>query len=307
MYDLIIIGGGPAGLAAAIYAARARLSTAILERAVPGGQIALTSVVENYPGIESISGIGLAEAMQKHAEKSGATVEFFTVDRVDFSGKVKLVYNDCGTEMASKAVIIATGADHAKLGVAGEEELAGRGVSYCAVCDGSFFRGKEVAVIGGGDSAIDEGLYLTRTCSKVTVIHRRGQLRAEKVLQERAFASPRMAFVWDSVVERFNGTEELTSLSLRHVKTNERSDFPAQGAFVYVGLNPNTAFLKGAVRMDERGYIATNERMETNVPGVYAVGDIRPDTLRQVVTAASDGAIAALQAEKYIGTAWGDA
>lgn len=306
MYDLIIIGGGPAGLAAAIYAARARLSTAILERAVPGGQIALTSVVENYPGIESIAGIGLAEAMQKHAEKSGATVEFFTVDRVDFSGKVKLVYNDCGTEMASKAVIIATGADHAKLGVPGEEELAGRGVSYCAVCDGSFFRSKEIAVIGGGDSAIDEGLYLTRTSSKVTVIHRRGQLRAEKVLQERAFANSKMAFVWDSVVERFNGTEELTSLSLRNVKTNERSDFPAQGAFVYVGLNPNTAFLKGAVGMDERGYVATNEKMETNVPGVYAIGDIRPNTLRQVVTAASDGAIAAIQAEKYIATAWGD-
>jgi thioredoxin reductase (NADPH) len=266
-------------------------------------------VVENYPGIETMSGIGLAEAMHKHAEASGAKLEFYTVDHVDLAGKIKHVYNDSGTELTAKAVIIATGADHSKLGVPGEEELAGRGVSYCAVCDGSFFRGKEVAVIGGGDSAVDEGLYLTRQCSKVTVIHRRNQLRAEKVLQERAFANPKMAFIWDSVVERFNGTEELTSLSLRNVKTNERSDFPVQGVFVYVGLTPNTAFLKGAdgksvVNMDDAGYIATNQKMETNVPGVYAVGDIRPDTLRQVVTAAADGAIAALQVERYIGSAW---
>jgi thioredoxin reductase (NADPH) len=306
MYDLIIIGGGPAGLAAAIYAARARLSTAILERAIPGGQIALTSVVENYPGIESISGMGLAEAMQKHAEKNGATVEFMTVARVSLADKIKRVYGDDGTEMTAKAVIIATGADHARLGVPGEEELAGRGVSYCAVCDGSFFRGKDIAVIGGGDSAIDEGLYLTRVCNKVTVIHRRDQLRAEKVLQERAFANPKMAFVWDSVVERFNGGDALASLHLRNLKTNEQSDFPVQGAFVYVGLNPNTAFLTGAVTMNAQGYVPTNQKMETNVPGVYAVGDIRPDTLRQVVTAAADGAIAAIQAEKYIGTVWGN-
>jgi thioredoxin reductase (NADPH) len=304
MYDVIIIGAGPAGLAAGIYAARARLSTVLLERAIPGGQIALTGVVENYPGIESMTGFGLAEAMHKHAEKSGAQVEYFTVDRVDFSGKIKRIHNESGTEMLGKAVIIATGADHAKLHVPGEEELAGRGVSYCAVCDGSFFRDKHVAVIGGGDSAVDEGLYLTRSCSKVTVIHRRDTLRAEKILQERAFANPKMSFVWDSVVERFNGSEELNSVSLRNVKTNARSDLAVQGVFIYVGLNPNTGFLKGAVHMDEYGYVPTNERMETNVPGVYAVGDIRPNTLRQVVTAAADGAIAALQAERYVATEW---
>jgi len=306
MNDLIIIGGGPAGLAAAIYAGRARLDTVIVERGIPGGQIALTGVVENYPGIESISGFNLAEAMHKHAEQSGARVEFFTVDHVVFAGKVKRVLNDSNTELAAKAVIIATGADHSKLHVPGEEELAGRGVSYCAVCDGSFYRDKHVAVIGGGDSAVDEGLYLTRTCSKVTVIHRRDQLRAEKVLQERALANPKMEFIWDTVVERFNGEEELTSLALRNVKTGARSTFPVQGVFIYVGLKPNTAFLKGAVRMDEQGYVPTNEKMETNLPGVYAVGDVRPDTLRQVVTSAADGAIAAIQVEKYIATVWRD-
>ena len=304
MYDLLILGGGPAGLAAALYACRARLRTAVLERGIPGGQIALTGVVENYPGIESITGIGLAEAMQKHAEKYGMDLQYFTVDHVDFSDKVKRAWNDSGTMLESKAVIIATGADHAKLNVPGEEELAGRGVSYCAVCDGSFFRDMHVAVIGGGDSAVDEGLYLTRLCSKVTVIHRRDQLRAEKVLQERAFANPKMEFIWDTTVERFNGDEQLTTIGLRNVKTGGTGELAASGAFVYVGLNPNTAFLKGAVEMDERGYIASNEKMETNVPGVYAVGDVRPDTLRQVVTAAADGAIAAIQVEKYIGTVW---
>ena len=300
MYDVLIIGGGPAGLAAAIYAARARLSTVVVERGIPGGQIALTSVVENYPGIESISGYGLAEAMHKHAEKSGATIEFFTVDRVDFAGPVKRVVNDSGTELTARAVIIATGADHAKLHVPGEEELAGRGVSYCAVCDGSFYRDKHVAVIGGGDSAVDEGLYLTRTCSKVTIIHRRDTLRAEKILQERAFANPKIEFVWNTVVERFNGAEDLTSLTLRNVKTNQTRDFPVQGAFIYVGLKPNTAFLKGAVRLDDAGYIPVNEKMQTNVPGVYAVGDVRPGALRQVVTAAADGAIAAIEVERYL-------
>lgn len=300
MYDVLIIGGGPAGLAAAIYAARARLDTVIVERGIPGGQIALTSVVENYPGFESISGYGLAEAMHKHAEKSGAKVEYFTVDKVDFSGPVKRVINDSNTEITARAVILATGADHSKLHVPGEEELAGRGVSYCAVCDGSFYRDKHVAVIGGGDSAVDEGLYLTRTCSKVTIVHRRDTLRAERILQERAFANPKMEFVWDSVVERFNGADELTSLTLRNLKTNRKRDFPVQGAFIYVGLKPNTGFLKDAVHTDEGGYIPTNEKMQTNVPGVYAVGDVRPGALRQVVTAAADGAIAAIQVEHYL-------
>jgi thioredoxin reductase (NADPH) len=304
MYDVIIIGGGPAGLAAAVYAGRARLKTVILERGVPGGQIALTNVVENYPGIESIAGASLAEAMHKHAEKSGADLQYFTVERVDFKGKTRRVFNDSGEMLEAKAVIIATGADHARLNVPGEEEFSGRGVSYCAVCDGSFFRERHVAVIGGGDSAIDEGLYLTRIACQVTVIHRRAALRAEKVLQERAFANPKMDFIWDSAVERFNGEGDLRTVVLRNVKTNERREVPFDGAFVYVGLNPNTGFLKGAVTMDEHGYVPTNERMETNVPGVYAVGDIRPDTLRQVVTAAADGAIAAIQVEKYIATAW---
>ena len=300
VYDVVIIGGGPAGLAAAVYAGRARLKTVVLERGAPGGQIALTNVVENYPGIDTIGGMELADAMLKHAEKYGAELKYFAAARADFSGRIKRLFDDSGDEVAGKAIIIATGADHAKLGVPGEDELSGRGVSYCAVCDGSFYRDLHVAVIGGGDSALDEGLYLTRIASKVTVIHRRDSLRAERILQERAFANAKMTFVWDTVVERFNGDQSLQSVSLRNVKSGKRRDLPVDGAFIYVGLNPNTAFLKGAVAMDERGYVPSSERMETNVPGVYAVGDIRPDTLRQVVTAAADGAIAAMQAEKHI-------
>ena len=304
MHDLIIIGGGPAGLTAGLYASRARLKTVALERAIAGGQIALTNVVENYPGIESIAGIDLAEAMHKHAEKFGMQFEYFTVDHVDLAGKVKRVYNDAGTEFTAKAVIIASGADHARLHVPGEAELAGRGVSYCAVCDGAFFRDKHVAVIGGGDSAIDEGLYLTRLASKVTVIHRRDHLRAERILQDQALANPKMEFIWDTVVEGFKGDEALTSLALRNVKTNAHSELGADGAFVYVGLLPNTGFLKGAIPLDEQGYIETDQKMATSIPGVYAVGDIRRGTLRQVVTAAADGAIAAMQVEKYIGATW---
>ena len=304
MYDLVIIGGGPAGLSAGLYASRARLKTVLLERGIPGGQIALTNVVENYPGIESISGVALAEAMHRHAEKFGMELQFFTVDRVDVSGKTKHIYNDYDTELTAKAVIIATGADHAKLRVPGEEEFAGRGVSYCAVCDGSFFRDKHVAVIGGGDSAIDEGLFLTRLARRVTVIHRRDQLRAERILQEQAFANPKMDFIWDTTVERFNGDEDLRSMTLRNLKTEDRHDFAVDGTFIYVGLLPNTGFLKGAVPLDAQGYIETNEKMETSMPGIYAVGDIRRGTLRQVVTAAADGAIAAMQVEKYIGAEW---
>lgn len=307
MYDVAILGGGPAGLSAALYSCRARLSTVVLERGVPGGQIALTGVVENYPGIATISGAGLAEALQQHAEQYGAEVKYFAVARADFAGKVKHLQDDGGEDIAAKSVIIATGADHAKLHVPGEEKLAGRGVSYCAVCDGSFFRDRPVAVIGGGDSAIDEGLYLTRICSKVTVIHRRDELRAEKILQERALAHPKMEFIWDTVVEEFNGDDELKTLSLRNVKTDKRRTFAVDGVFIYVGLIPNTAFLKDSgLKMTREGYIPTNERMETNLGGVYAVGDVRPDTLRQVVTAAADGAIAAIQAEKYIAQTWGE-
>jgi thioredoxin reductase (NADPH) len=304
VFDVVIVGGGPAGLAAGMYASRARLKAVALERGAPGGQVALTSIVENYPGIDSISGMDLAEALHKQAEKYGMETRYFAVTRVNFNSRVKHAYDESGEDIAGKTVILAMGADHAQLHVPGERELSGRGVSYCAVCDGAFYRDLHVVVIGGGDSAIDEGLYLARICSKVTVVHRRDTLRAERILQERAFADPKMQFIWDTVVERFNGDAELTSLSVRNLKTGERRDLPADGAFIYVGLNPNTGFLKGAVLLDEHGYIPTNERMETNVPGVYAVGDIRPNRLRQCVTAVADGAVAAMQAEKYIGSHW---
>lgn len=305
MHDLIIIGGGPAGLAAGLYAARARLDTLLFERGIPGGQIALTNSVENYPGILSISGMELAENLQRHAETFGMKTEYGTVTRVDLAGKVKRIFLEDGQEFAAKAVIIATGADHKKLGVPGEDDFAGRGVSYCAVCDGAFFRDRQIAVIGGGDSAIDEGLYLARIGKQVTVIHRRNELRAEKILQEQAFANPRMAFLWDTVVERIAGGEAVERLELRHLKTGETSELAIEGVFIYVGLLPNTGFLAGSGLLDAQGYVPSNEKMETPVPGVYAVGDIRPNTLRQVVTAAADGAIAAMQAEKYIGQVWG--
>ncbi len=305
MHDLIIIGGGPAGLAAGLYACRARLNTILLERGVPGGQIALTNLVENYPGIESMGGLELAEAFKRHAERYGLQVLYGMVTGIEIDGKVRRVHAEDGSQYEGKTLIIATGADHAKLHVPGEEELAGRGVSYCAVCDGAFYRDRPVAVIGGGDSAIDEGLYLTRICSKVTVIHRRNQLRAAKVLQERAFNNPKMEFIWDTVVERVIGQDAVEKLALRNVKTGQRSELVVDGVFVYVGLLPNTAFLKGVVALDESGYVPTNSKMETNVPGVYAVGDVRPGTLRQIVTAAADGAMAAMQAERYIGEEWG--
>jgi len=303
-YDVIIIGGGPAGLAAGLYAARARLKTIILERGTPGGQIALTNVVENYPGIESIGGAELGLAMESHAKKFGCEVQYLTVTGVDLTEKVKRVTTDSGVLFTSKVVIIATGAEHKKLGIPREDELAGRGVSYCAVCDGAFFRDRPVAVVGGGDSAIDEGLYLTRICRSVTVIHRRDTLRAQKILQERAFKTPTMHFIWNTVVEELLGENELTGVRLRNLKTGERTELAVDGLFIYVGLLPNTAFLRGQVPMDPNGYIPTNEHMETGIPGVYAIGDVRPGTLRQVVTAAADGAIAAIQAEKYIGEAF---
>lgn len=299
-YDLLILGGGPAGLTAGLYAARARLRTLLIEKAVPGGQIATTTLVENFPGFpEGVMGPDLAERMQQQAESFGLETTYDEVTSVELTDGLKRVKTLEG-DYRAKALIIATGADAVKLGVPGEDKLIGKGVSYCATCDGAFFKDQVIAVVGGGDSALDEGLFLTRFGSKVIVIHRRNQLRASKVLQERAFANPKMAFVWDAVVEEVLGDDEVKALRLRNAKTGESSLLEVSGVFVYIGHHPNTAPFKGLVSLDERGYVITTDKMETSVPGVFVAGDVRVNSARQAITAAGDGATAALTAEKYI-------
>lgn len=299
-YDVIIIGAGPAGMTAAVYASRANLNTLMLERGVPGGQMSDTEAVENYPGFDSILGPDLANKMFEHSQKFGAKYAFGDVKEVKDHVDYKEVITGDKTYKA-KAVIIATGAEHRKLGVPGEEEYAGRGVSYCAVCDGAFFRDREIAVIGGGDSAVEEGMYLTRFAKKVTIIHRRDQLRAQKILQERAFQNEKIEFIWDTVVEKINGKDgKVSSLTLKNVKTGETKEFETDGVFIYIGTDPLSEPFKSLGIVNEDGYIPTNENMETKVPGIFAAGDVREKELRQIVTATGDGSIAAEAAIKYI-------
>jgi thioredoxin reductase (NADPH) len=303
-HDIIIVGGGPAGLAAAIYAARARRSTLIFERKVTGGQIALTSEVENYPGFDSINGFDLADAMHKQAEKYGAQTAFEDVTSIDQDGEMHVVHAD-GAVYRAKAVIITGGADYDKLGVPGEERLTGFGVSYCATCDGAFFRDKTVAVVGGGDAAMDEALFLTRYVEKAIVVHRRDTLRASAILQERAFANPKIAFEWNTAVEEVLGEQYVTGARVRDVVTGETRTLDVAAVFVFIGLTPNTAFLRAKLRMDEGGHIFVNEWMETEIAGLYAAGDVRVNSARQLVTAAGDGATAAIRADKYISERFG--
>lgn len=302
LYDVVIIGAGPAGMTAAVYASRANLDTLMLERGVPGGQMADTEAIENYPGFESILGPDLSNKMFEHAQKFGAQYAYGEVKSVTDHGDYKEIVAGDKT-YKTKAVIITTGAEYKKIGVPGEEELMGRGVSYCAVCDGAFFRDGQIAVIGGGDSAVEEGMYLTRFAKKVTVIHRRDKLRAQKILQDRAFANDKIEFIWDTVVEEIkeeNG--KVGSLLLKNVKTEETSEFKTDGVFVYVGTVPLSEPFKSLGIVDDEGYIPTNENMETKIPGVFAAGDVRVKDLRQVVTATGDGSIAAEEAIKYIET-----
>ncbi len=298
-YELIIIGGGPAGLAAGLYAARARMKTICLERLTPGGALALTEDVENYPGFRAITGPDLVDKMLEHAKDFGMELSYSDASSIELDGTDRIVHTDEGPIVA-KAVLIASGAKINKLGVPGEEEFAGRGVSYCAVCDGAFFRDQDVVVVGGGDAAIDEGLYLTRLVETVTVIHRRDQLRASKILQERAFANEKVSFMWDMVVREIHGNGMVKEILLENVNTAEQSVHPTEGVFVYIGSKPNTDFVKGLVEMDEAGHIITDLHMQTSVPGIYAAGDVRIDSYRQAVTAGGDGCTAALAAEKYI-------
>lgn len=302
MYDLIIIGGGPGGLSAALYASRSKLKTMVIEGTIEGGQIAGTADVENYPGIIKIDGMELGQVMKEQSENFGAEFIYETVEKVDLEGTVKKVA--AGDKVyESKTVIVATGAKPREMGVPGEKEFQGRGVSYCATCDAAFYQDLPVYVIGGGDSAVDEALFISKFASTVYIVHRRDELRASKNLQDRAMNTPNIKFIWDTVVEEVKGDKIVKELVLKNKKTGEvttvSSDKELFGIFVFIGNVAQTELFKDVLTLKD-GYIVTNEEMETNIEGVYAIGDVRSKKIRQVVTAASDGAIAAINAERYI-------
>jgi thioredoxin reductase (NADPH) len=306
-YDIVIVGAGPAGLAAGLYAARARRRTLLIERKVTGGQIALTADVENYPGFDCINGFELATAMHAQASKYGMETVYADVTSIDDGEDGRHTLRTSEGDYVASAVILTGGADYNRLGVPGEERLTGFGVSYCATCDAAFFRDQDVAVIGGGDSAMEEGLFVTRYARKATVIHRRDALRASAILRERAFANPKIAFAWNSVVEEILGEKAVSGVRVRNVVTGEVSTLDVTGVFIFIGLTPNTAYLKSKLKMDDGGHIYVNEWMETDVPGIFAAGDIRANSARQVVSSAGDGATAAIRADHYIGDRFGTA
>lgn len=299
-YDLVVIGAGPGGMTAAMYGARANLKVAMIDRGVYGGQMNNTAEVENYPGFPSIMGPDLGEKMYKSATEQGVEFVYGDVKKIALDGQKRIVKMD-PEDITAKAVIIATGSTNRKLGIPGEEEYSGRGVSYCAVCDGAFFKDENVAVVGGGDSAISEGLYLANLAKDVDVIHRRDQLRAERVLQTRAFKNPKMEFTWDSVPVEIVGDEnKVTGVKVHNKKTDEDKVIDASGVFIYIGNVPNSEPFKELKITDDQGWIITNDQMETTVPGIYAVGDVRQKKLRQIVTAVGEGGIAGQNAFEYI-------
>ena len=299
-YDVVIIGGGPAGLSAGIYAARARLSSLLLEKEIIGGQVVNAEVVENYPGFaEGISGYDLTQLMHQQATKFGLETITAEVTGIELNGKQKIVKTNKG-DFVTKTMIIANGSERQKLGVPGEEEFIGKGVSYCAICDAAFFTDQPIAVVGGGNAAIYEALQLSKYASRVIVIHRRQELRATRIIQERAFAEPKIEFLWNTVVEAIEGKDVVKKLRLRNVITGEKSVLDIAGIFGSIGFKPNTDCFKGVLPLDAGGYIITNEKMETEMPGIFAAGDIRSNSIRQVIAAAGDGATAAIYAERLI-------
>lgn len=306
MYDTIILGAGPAGLTAGLYAGRARLRALIIEKGPDGGQVSLTADIENYPGaqLEGESGPSLASRMAAQAARFGAERVNDTIKSVDLGGEIKRLTGSRG-EYLARSVIIASGAFPRPIGCENESRFVGRGISFCATCDAAFFRDLEVFVVGGGDSAVEEAVFLTKFARKVTIIHRRDRLRAARAIQERAFANPKIHFLWDSVVERADGTDLLSSLTVKNVKTGERTVIQADpkdgllGLFGFTGYQPNSQLFEGVLPL-ENGYIRTDEEMRTGIPGVFAAGDIRVKSLRQAVTAAADGAVAAVQADHYL-------
>jgi len=299
-YEVIIIGGGPAGLSAGIYTSRARLNSLLIERGVVGGQIADAELVENYPGFaEGVSGPELGQLMHQQATRYGLKTVIAEATGIELKGEKRVVKTTRGN-FTTRAVIIASGSERLKLGIPGEGKLTGRGVSYCATCDGPFFKEKPVAVVGGGDAAIAEALHLVKFASKVIVIHRRDQLRATRILEERARAEPKIEFLWNSVVEKIEGEDAVKRLKLRQVKTKEKSTLDVAGVFIAIGFKPNTEYLKGVLPLDKAGYIITNDKMETKIGGIFAAGDIRLNSAQQAITAAGDGATAAVFAQKFL-------
>ncbi|CEG28973.1 thioredoxin-disulfide reductase [Bacillus sp. B-jedd] len=300
IYDVIIAGAGPAGMTAAVYTSRANLSTLMIERGIPGGQMANTEEIENYPGFDHILGPDLSTKMFDHAKKFGAEYAYGDIKEVIDHGDYKVV--KAGTkEYKAYSVIVTAGAEYKKIGVPGEKELGGRGVSYCAVCDGAFFKNRELVVIGGGDSAVEEGVYLTRFANKVTIVHRRDELRAQKILQDRAFANEKVDFIWNHTVKEINDKDgKVGSVTLVSTVDGTEMEFPADGVFIYIGMVPLSKPFEGLGITNANGYIETNERMETRVPGIFAAGDIREKTLRQIVTATGDGSIAAQSAQHFV-------
>ncbi|WP_286822225.1 thioredoxin-disulfide reductase [Desulfobacter sp. UBA2225] len=298
-YDLVIIGAGPAGLTAGLYAARARMNVLLIEKAVPGGQILVTDWIENYPGFpEGISGYDLAEKIKEQALSMGLNIETAEVHGLDLSGTIReVIFKE--KRIKTKSLIIASGASPKKPGI-GEEKFMGKGVSFCATCDGPFFRDKVLVAVGGGDTAIQESIFLTKFAKKVYVVHRRDELRATKILQERAFANDKIEFLWDSVVTGMDGFFGVEKVHVKNLKTGNESQIEANGCFIWIGILPNTEFIKGDVKTDESGFIVVDTKMQTNVPGVFAIGDVRDTPLRQIATAVGDGAIAAVSAEHYV-------
>ena len=298
-YDVVIIGGGPAGLAAGLYSARGRRSTLLIEKGVIGGQIALTELVENYPGTPTINGFDLAQNMLKQAESYGMETEFTEVSGVNQAGRQWQVTTAEG-EILAKAVILTAGAEYNKLGIPGEERLTGKGVSYCATCDAAFFKEMDVAVVGGGDAALDEGLFTSRYVSKVYLVHRRDELRASRILQERALANPKFEFIWNTVVEEVIGDTQVTGARLRNVLTGETRELPLSAVFIFIGQHPNSDFLGGLLAKDAGGHILVDDWMATRLPGLFAAGDVRQNSARQVASSVGDGVTAAISAEHYI-------
>lgn len=300
IYDIIILGGGPAGLAAAIYAGRAALNTAIVDTGVTGGQLNKILEIENYPGFPLVGGYDLAEKFEEHADKFNIDKHIMqNITGIDLSSPVKTITTPENVFKAH-SVIIAAGAQPQKLGVPGEEELTGKGVSYCAVCDGAFFKDKEISVVGGGNAAVEEALYLSRFASKVNIIHRRDALRAEKMYQDRAKSNPKVNFVLDSVVTSVNGKDKVESVSVKNVKTDEITEIKTDGVFPYIGYTPNSDMFKYQLQLDERGFIKTDINLSTSCEGVFAAGDIRVTPLRQIIVSVADGAIAATSAANYL-------
>jgi thioredoxin reductase (NADPH) len=300
MYDVVIIGGGPAGLTAGIYAARAKLKTLLIERGMTGGLAATTELIENYPGFsEGIGGPELMSRMEAQARRFGLEILNSNVETLQ-KENLSFIIKTEDTELLTRTVIIATGAQPQRLNVKGEETFHGRGVSYCATCDGAFFKDKHVAVVGGGDAAVEEAMFLTRFAQKVFIIHRRGELRATKIVQERARQNPRLEFIWHSIVEEITGNETVNGVRIKDVRTGQARELAVDGVFIYIGYIPNSSLVKELVKLDEQGYIITDTNMQTSCPGIFAAGDVRQKSLRQVVTAVADGAIAAVSAEKYL-------